>query len=159
MHLWVNEGAILMAKICFQAAQNTITLKCNFHEPQMMSPTNENRAASLPYPPLHKAARLCCVKAMPLNRISCCLLTHVKVFSFFIQFAEEPWFSYQATYLLTNIPTYLKSTYLLLTYALFLPNNTFRPPLQCVLVHWPILHSIFLLFNFLVSESGNTQSD
>ena len=112
-----------------------------------------------PIPPLHKAAQLCCVKAMPLNRISCCLLTPVIVFSFFIQFAEEPWFSYQATYLLTNIPTYLKSTYLPLTYALFLPNNIFLPPSQCVLVHWPILHSSFLFFNFLASESRNTKGN
>lgn len=87
-------------------------------------PTDENGAASLPYRPLHKAAQLCCViKAMLLNLISCCLLTHVMVFSFYIQFAEEPWFTYQATYLLNNILTYLTSTYLPLTwYALFLLN-------------------------------------
>lgn len=117
------------------------------------------RGSLPPIPTPTQGCRLCCVKPMPLNLISCCLLAHVIVFSFFIQFAEEPWFSYQATYLLTNIPTYLKSTYLPLTYALFLPNNTFLPPLQCVHVHWPILHSIFLFFNFLVSESGNTQGD
>lgn len=127
--------------------------KCNNTEMQFScaskffgGPTIKNRAASLPYRPLQKAGRLCCVKAMPLNLISCCLLTHIIVLSFYIQFAEEPWFSYQATYLLTNIPTYLKSTYLPLTYALFLSNNTFLPPLQCVLVHWPILHSSFLFF-------------
>ena len=116
LSLWLKFVSRLL-KIC-----NNTEMQFSGASKFFLGPTNENRAASLPYRPLHKAARLCCVKAMLLILISCCLLTHVIGFSFYIQYAEEPWFTYQTNYKLTNIPTYLKGTYPPLTFALFLPN-------------------------------------
>lgn len=154
MHLWVNEGAILMAKICFQAAQNTITLKYNFHEPQNFGgapPMKTGQPPSHTNPYTRLQAVLCKSHALKSNQL---LPTYTcNGFLLLYSICWRILIYLQATYILTNIPTCLP---LLMDFSFLI---TFLPPSQCVPVHWPILHSILLFFNFLLSESGNTQGD